>query len=166
MTVNGTHCAVEEPKDRIWSQDREYYSHKYNRSGINYELGISIAENKHIWINGPFKAGKNDVSIFTKNGLKTNSWILKRKQLVMVGIMITIIAFPYPMLMTLRLCGHLNQELWRDMIFLTVAQKCLKFFHNDSEMLLKINFLLCLMNLFVSFASIKLNTRLHFLMYW
>mgnify|MGYP006060792747 CR=1 FL=1 len=79
MTVDGTHCAVEEPNHPIWSQDREYYSHKYNRAGINYELGISIGENKLIWMNGLFKAGKNDVSIFTKHGLKNRLLNLKKK---------------------------------------------------------------------------------------
>ena len=73
MTVNGTHYAVEESNHPIWSQNKEYYSHKYNRAGINYRLGISIAENKLIWMNGPFKAVKYDVSIFTKNGIKIDS---------------------------------------------------------------------------------------------
>ena len=79
MTVDGTHCAIPELNHTMWSQDIEYYSHKYNRAGINYQLGISIAENKLIWVNSPFKAGKNDVSIFTKNGLKNRLLNLKKK---------------------------------------------------------------------------------------
>ena len=63
----------------IWSQDRGHHSHKYNRAGINYQLGISFAENKRIWMNSLFKAGKNDVSIFTKNGLKNRLLNLKKK---------------------------------------------------------------------------------------
>ena len=70
MAIDGTHYAVEDPNHLIWSQDRECYSNKYNRAGINYKLGISIAQNKLIWMNVFFKADKNDESIFTKNWLK------------------------------------------------------------------------------------------------
>ena len=66
MSVDGTHCCIAEPRHPEWSQDREYYSHKYNKAGINYELGISLASQKLIWMNGPYKAGTNDVTVFKK----------------------------------------------------------------------------------------------------
>ena len=71
MTVDGTHCWIEEPQHPEWSQDREYYSHKYNKAGINYELGISISTQQLIWMNGPFKAGMNDKFVFTEKGLES-----------------------------------------------------------------------------------------------
>jgi hypothetical protein len=70
ITVDGTHCWIREPQHPTWSQDPEWYSHKYNKAGVNYELGISISENRLVWMNGPYKAGSNDVSTFTKKGLK------------------------------------------------------------------------------------------------
>ena len=70
MSVDGTHCWIAEPGHLNWSQDSEYYSHKYNKAGINYELGVALASQKLIWMNGPFKAGTNDVSIFQHKGLK------------------------------------------------------------------------------------------------
>jgi hypothetical protein len=71
VTVDGTHCWINEPTHPDWSQDKEYYSHKYNKAGLNYELGISIASSRLVWMNGPFKAGTNDVSIFqARHGLK------------------------------------------------------------------------------------------------
>eukprot|EP00536_Pseudo-nitzschia_multiseries_P017178 jgi/Psemu1/49689/gm1.49689_g len=70
MTVDGTCCWIAEPGHPNFSQDWEYYSHKFNKAGINYELGIALASNKLIWMNGPFKAGQNDVTIFVKNGLE------------------------------------------------------------------------------------------------
>ena len=33
-----------------YSQDSEYYSHKVNKAGINYELGIFLATGKLIWV--------------------------------------------------------------------------------------------------------------------
>jgi DDE superfamily endonuclease len=70
ISVDGTHCWIEEPIHHEWSQDSEYYSHKYNKAGINYEIGISLAESRVVWLNGPFKAGVNDIKVFTRHGLK------------------------------------------------------------------------------------------------
>ena len=70
LTVDGTHCWIREPQHPVWSQDPEWYSHKFNKGGINYELGISISQNILVWMNGPFKAGLNDITNFTNKGLK------------------------------------------------------------------------------------------------
>lgn len=70
ITVDGTHCWIKEPTHPDWSQDREFYSHKYNKAGINYELGIAISTSRLVWMNGPFKAGTSDNKIFRKKGLK------------------------------------------------------------------------------------------------
>jgi len=67
--VDGTHCWIAEPQHPQWSQDRKYYSHKYNKAGISYELAIDIARSRLVWMNGPFRAGTNDAKIFSKHGL-------------------------------------------------------------------------------------------------
>ena len=69
ISVDGVHFWIEEPQHPEWSQDREYYSHKYNKAGLCYELGISLSESKLVWMNGKFKAGRSDNSIFQKEGL-------------------------------------------------------------------------------------------------
>lgn len=79
ITVDGTHCWIQEPTHPDWSQDRTFYSHKYNKAGINYELGVSIAYPRLVWMNGPFKAGKSDVSIFRDKGLKDLLRSIERK---------------------------------------------------------------------------------------
>jgi hypothetical protein len=43
-----------------------WYSKKFNKAALAYELGIAIYHNKLVWINGPFPAGKNDKKIFNK----------------------------------------------------------------------------------------------------
>ena len=70
ISVDGTHCWIEEPQHPIWSQDPKYFSHKYGKAGLNYELGISLSESKLVWMNGPFRAGLNDVQVFRDQGLK------------------------------------------------------------------------------------------------
>jgi hypothetical protein len=43
-----------------------WYSKKFNKAGLAYELGIAIYHNQLVWINGPFPAGQNDKKIFNK----------------------------------------------------------------------------------------------------
>jgi hypothetical protein len=69
LIVDGTQCWIQEPQ-RVWLMDSKYYSHKYAKAGINYELGMSLVESRLIWMNGPFKAGSNNVSTFIRKGLK------------------------------------------------------------------------------------------------
>ena len=73
-----------EPDHPEFSMDSEYYSHKFNKAGINYELGIAIATGKLIWLNGPFKAGKNDLHIFTTEGLKMRLLMLNKKGIIII----------------------------------------------------------------------------------
>lgn len=60
-TVDGTHVRIYEPRGEpssIW------YSHKHHGPGLTYEVGLSIAEDKILWINGPHPAGIPDISVF------------------------------------------------------------------------------------------------------
>jgi hypothetical protein len=70
ITVDGTHCWIQEPQHPTWSQDRKFYSHKYNKAGLNYELGISLWQSRLVWMKGPTKAGGNDLQVFLEEGLK------------------------------------------------------------------------------------------------
>eukprot|EP00934_Nitzschia_sp_Nitz4_P005904 Nitzschia sp. Nitz4//scaffold798_size1094//38//1071//NITZ4_009331-RA/size1094-snap-gene-0.0-mRNA-1//1//CDS//3329558184//5894//frame0 len=70
ISVDGTHCATNEPRTGPTTIDRSVYSHKKGRAGLAYEIGISLTESKVVWLNGPFKAGKNDITIFCEGGLK------------------------------------------------------------------------------------------------
>ena len=64
VTVDGVHCPIEEPTHDDFSENRIYYSHKINAAGLDYEIAISIFEQKCVFVNGPFEAGKNDISVF------------------------------------------------------------------------------------------------------
>jgi hypothetical protein len=79
ITVDGTHCWIQEPQHPTWSQDSRFYSHKYGKAGLNYELGILLSESKLVWMNGPFMAGGNDKSVLTKKGLKKKLEAIKKK---------------------------------------------------------------------------------------
>jgi hypothetical protein len=70
LTVDGTHCWLEEPQHPEWSQDTSFYSHKFNKAGVNYELGILLWESRLVWMKGPTRAGSNDITNFVSGGLR------------------------------------------------------------------------------------------------
>jgi len=69
LSVDGIHCWIKEPKHPVWSQDRKYYSHKYGKAGLMYELGICLSTNRLLWMRGPFPAGTSDTTVARKEGL-------------------------------------------------------------------------------------------------
>ena len=71
LSVDGIHCWIQEPGHPTWSQDRTYFSHKYAKAGLGYELALSLKRNQLIWMRGPYKAGRNDKTNFVEpNGLR------------------------------------------------------------------------------------------------
>lgn len=64
FTVDGTHCRFRDPGDP------KFYSHKFGKAAVNYELALSIFEDSLVWMSGPYPAGKNDISVFREGGLK------------------------------------------------------------------------------------------------
>ena len=66
LTVDGVHCRIWEPRTRPSSG---WFSKKYNKAGLTYELGVAVYHNQIVWVNGPFPAGQNDIKVFRK-GLK------------------------------------------------------------------------------------------------
>ena len=68
-SVDGTHCRIKEPRNE---PDKLWFSHKYNKPGVSYEIALHLYKDKIAWVNGPFKAGESDLSIFRKEfGLKS-----------------------------------------------------------------------------------------------
>jgi hypothetical protein len=66
--------------DDIW--DPSYYSHKLIKAGLNYELAIALSTGRLVWMNGPFPAGTNDVSIFVKHGLHNDKLLSLGKKAI------------------------------------------------------------------------------------
>jgi hypothetical protein len=64
--VDGTDCPVKEPRPF----DTKIFSEKLNGPGLKYEVGVAIQTCDIVWINGPFKAGRPDKTIFKEDGLK------------------------------------------------------------------------------------------------
>ena len=64
MTVDGTDCHIPE-------RGRDWYSHKFKKSAVHYEVACSTLGNYIFWILGPHQPGlENDMEIF-RGGLLT-----------------------------------------------------------------------------------------------
>ena len=64
---NGSNCLLSNDGAdfKIPHHCGEYYSHKFKRSGLRYEVGVSIQKGDICWIFGPFKCGIfTDLMIF------------------------------------------------------------------------------------------------------
>jgi hypothetical protein len=58
ITVDGTDF-------RIAEHGKIFYSHKFKKSGLRYEVGLCIATGDIVWLNGPYECGRwPDISIF------------------------------------------------------------------------------------------------------
>ena len=78
ITVDGVHFWIKEPSHPEWSLDLTHYSHKYNKAGLCYELGISLTGGL-VWMKGPFRAGMSNLKIFVEEGLKEKLKSVKMK---------------------------------------------------------------------------------------
>ena len=61
LSVDGVHCRVFEP--RI-DPSTKWFSSKFNKAALSYELGIAIFHDQLVWVSGPHPAATNDITIF------------------------------------------------------------------------------------------------------
>jgi hypothetical protein len=64
ITVDGTHCRIQEPTHENFSENTRYFSHKFKCAAYDYEIAISVFEGQVVWAAGPYPAGTNDITIF------------------------------------------------------------------------------------------------------
>lgn len=65
LSVDGTHCPIEEPRpfSTKWSSFK-----LGGKPGLNYEIGLSIHSSKLLWVYGPTPPGKyNDLEVFRQS---------------------------------------------------------------------------------------------------
>lgn len=65
LSVDGTDCHIEEPRPF----ERKWFSQKFKGPGVKYKVALDVLTGNCVWINGPFKASKNDITIY-REGLK------------------------------------------------------------------------------------------------
>ena len=43
--------------------NKKFYLHKFKSNGLSFEVGVCIQTGHIVWLNDPFRAGKNDITI-------------------------------------------------------------------------------------------------------
>jgi len=81
MTIDGTMLPAHEKAGVNCVKDKNLFSFKHHRAGYNAEVGVSLWENRCVWLGGPGPAGENsDRVIFRKeNGLRDKLRAMKKK---------------------------------------------------------------------------------------
>lgn len=70
VTVDVTDCKIWEKQHHTFPIDRSYYTQKHCHAGLKYEIAVAIFHDSIVWVNGPFKGTRHDITIFRNNGLK------------------------------------------------------------------------------------------------
>jgi hypothetical protein len=68
MVVDGIDFRIQEPRKNGFNT--KWYSHKYNKPGIRYEVATCINTGHIVWIHGPFPCGSHDDRTVFRLGLK------------------------------------------------------------------------------------------------
>lgn len=64
VTVDGVDCRTHEKRDHpLFPFDKQRHSHKFAGAALKYEIAVAIYSNHIVWVNGPFKGGKHDLTI-------------------------------------------------------------------------------------------------------
>lgn len=64
ISVDGTHTRCYERQTDQFNRDSGFYSHKFNKAGYGWEIGLSLWEDKCVSIRGPYPAATHDKTIF------------------------------------------------------------------------------------------------------
>ena len=67
ITVDGTHCRINEPCHPTMTKNSEYFSHKFGDAAHMYELAVSIFHNAIVHVSGPYPAATHDLAVFRQS---------------------------------------------------------------------------------------------------
>jgi len=49
LSVDGVHCSMYKPKHPTYSKNPEFYSYKFKKAALAYEICLSICASKALW---------------------------------------------------------------------------------------------------------------------
>jgi hypothetical protein len=69
VSIDGTDFRMQEKKHPTLPVDKGQHSHKFKHGAVKYEIAMSVHRPQCVWISGPHRGGKHDLTIF-REGLK------------------------------------------------------------------------------------------------
>ena len=64
LSVDAIDNKTWEKKHPTLNVDKRMCSQKFKSAGVKYEIGLCVRLSQCVWISGPFRCGKQDVTIF------------------------------------------------------------------------------------------------------
>ena len=81
VSVDGVDCRTNERRDHpLYPINTKRCSHKYKHAALRYEIGVAIFHDKIVWVNGPFIAGKTDLTILREGQADGSGSLLDKVQ--------------------------------------------------------------------------------------
>ena len=65
LSVDGTDCRIEEPRPF----NKSWFSQKFKGPGVKYEVALDVLTGRCVWISGPYRASKSEITIYREEGL-------------------------------------------------------------------------------------------------
>jgi hypothetical protein len=62
VSVDGTHFHVKQPT--VFEVAKQFFSYKFKKPALSYEVALCIQTGWIVWINGPFPGTSHDITIF------------------------------------------------------------------------------------------------------
>ena len=68
VTVDGVDCKINEIRNDHpeFPFDPKLHSHKFKSAAWKYEIAVAIHSNNIVWVNGPWKGGRNDKTVLSE----------------------------------------------------------------------------------------------------
>jgi len=64
ISVDGTHCLINEPRDPLLRKNKEWHSHKHHKAGLNYEIAVALFRSAIVHAKSGDPASTHDMTVF------------------------------------------------------------------------------------------------------
>ena len=79
LSLDGVDCRTNEKRDHpLFPFDPQQHSHKYKHAALKYEIALAIYSDHIVWVNGPFKGSKHDLTILREGQEDGSGTLLER----------------------------------------------------------------------------------------
>ena len=68
LSIDGAQFRIEEPIDPDFRKNTKFYAFKFEKAGVNVEIGLDLFQDRIVWVNGPFPGSVHDLTMFRKEG--------------------------------------------------------------------------------------------------
>ena len=68
LSIDGTQFRIEEPIDPDFRKNSKFNAFKFDKAGVNVEMGLNLFQDRVVWVNGPFSGSVHALTVFWEEG--------------------------------------------------------------------------------------------------